>query len=130
MAKKAADVYEAHTDVIGLILHKHGIFPFGDSAEDAYERMIEMVSLAEARLRRGRRAVFATTQLPQVLVPLADAAPLVRCACDHQGPLALMPPQTWRTYGGAAGERAADVMDNHQRYFARHNPRCGGAKKM
>jgi rhamnose utilization protein RhaD (predicted bifunctional aldolase and dehydrogenase)/NAD(P)-dependent dehydrogenase (short-subunit alcohol dehydrogenase family) len=81
LAKKAAEIYEANTAAIGLILHKHGIFTFGDSAEDAYERMIEMVSLAEARLRRGRRAVFTTVQLPQVLLPLADTAPIVRGAC-------------------------------------------------
>ena len=35
------------------ILDKHGIFTFGDSAREAYERMIEMVTLAEARLRAG-----------------------------------------------------------------------------
>ena len=31
----------------GLILHKHGIFTFGDDAREAYERMIEMVTIAE-----------------------------------------------------------------------------------
>jgi len=81
LAKRAAEVYEANPAAVGLVLHKHGIFTFGDSAEDAYERMIEMVSLAEARLRHGRRAVFATAQLPQVLLSLADAAPIVRGAC-------------------------------------------------
>jgi rhamnose utilization protein RhaD (predicted bifunctional aldolase and dehydrogenase)/NAD(P)-dependent dehydrogenase (short-subunit alcohol dehydrogenase family) len=81
LAKKAAEVYEANTTAIGLILHKHGIFTFGDTAEDAYERMIEMVSLAEARLRRGRRAVFAAAPLPQFVLRLADAAPIVRGAC-------------------------------------------------
>jgi rhamnose utilization protein RhaD (predicted bifunctional aldolase and dehydrogenase) len=80
LAKKAADVYGTNTAAIGLILHKHGIFTFGDSAEDAYERMIEMVSLAEARLRRGRRAVFATAQLPQVLLP-RQCSSVVRGAC-------------------------------------------------
>src|SRR5712692_1185920 len=59
LAKRAAESYEANTAANGLILHKHGIFTFGDSAEEAYERMIEMASLAEAALRRGRRAVFA-----------------------------------------------------------------------
>src|SRR3984957_11927454 len=81
LAKTAAEVYEAMPAAIGLILHKHGIFTFGASAEEAYEHMIEMVSLAEARLQRGRRAVFATAQLPQGLLPLADAAPIVRGAC-------------------------------------------------
>src|SRR5262249_32071257 len=66
---------------VGLILHKHGIFTFGDRVEDAYESMIEMVSLAEAQLRRSRRAVFAAAQSPQALLPLAEAAPIVRGAC-------------------------------------------------
>src|SRR5215470_8999570 len=60
LAKKAAENYEANAEAIGLVLHKHGIFTLADSAEGAYERMIEMVSLAEAALRRGRRAVFAS----------------------------------------------------------------------
>ena len=178
LAKKAADVYEAHTDVIGLILHKHGIFTFGDTAEDAYERMIEMVSLAEARLRRGRSAVFTTTQLPQVLLPLADAAPIVRGACalkdaaggvhrrlilefcnsdailnfvngaeakryatagvvtpDHtirtkNWPLVLEAPQESGNFAASTAAAAAAFMDRYRHYFARHNARCGGTKKM
>ena len=91
LAKKAAEIYETNTAASGLILHKHGIFTFGGSAEEAYERMIEMVSLAEARLRHGRRAVFAAPlpALPQKrgtvgrggLLRLAEAAPIVRGAC-------------------------------------------------
>jgi rhamnose utilization protein RhaD (predicted bifunctional aldolase and dehydrogenase)/NAD(P)-dependent dehydrogenase (short-subunit alcohol dehydrogenase family) len=177
LAKKAADVYETNTAAIGLILHKHGIFTFGDTAEDAYERMIEMVSLAEARLRRGRRAVFATGQLPQVLLPLADAAPIVRGACalkdaagahrrlilefrssdavlnfvngaevkryatagvvtpDHtirtkNWPLVLEAPQHSGNFAASTAAAAAAFMDNYRGYFARHNARCGGAKKM
>ena len=41
--------------VEGLILLKHGIFTFGADAREAYERMIEMVTLAEERLKRGRK---------------------------------------------------------------------------
>jgi rhamnose utilization protein RhaD (predicted bifunctional aldolase and dehydrogenase)/NAD(P)-dependent dehydrogenase (short-subunit alcohol dehydrogenase family) len=82
LAKEAARVFAAAPDAIGLVLHKHGIFTFGDTAREAYERMIEMVSLAETALRRGRRAVFATTQLPQAVMPLAAVAPIVRGACS------------------------------------------------
>ena len=46
LAKKAKEVFEQDTDVEGLILLKHGIFSFGETAQEAYERMIEMVSLA------------------------------------------------------------------------------------
>ena len=47
LAKAAADVFDTNPKVEGLILDKHGIFTFGASAREAYERMIEMVTLAE-----------------------------------------------------------------------------------
>ena len=91
LAQKAAEIYEANAAAHGLILHKHGIFTFGDSAEEAYERMIDMVSLAEAALQRGRRAVFARAPalpspaggggLGRGLLRLAEVAPVVRGAC-------------------------------------------------
>src|SRR5712672_3305976 len=65
LAKAAAAAFERDSRVEGLILHRHGIFTFGADARQAYERMIEMVTLAEQRLRRGRKAVFATARLPQ-----------------------------------------------------------------
>jgi len=86
LAKKAAEVFEATPGAEGLILHKHGIFTFGASAREAYERMIEMVTLAEAYLRRGRRSVFATAQLPQRVSPMARVAPIVRGACSEPDP--------------------------------------------
>jgi len=86
LAKKAAEVFEATPRAEGLILHKHGIFTFGASAREAYERMIEMVALAEARLRRARKAVFVTAQLPQTCAPLASVAPILRGACSLADP--------------------------------------------
>jgi len=88
LAKTSAEVYEAAPEVIGLILHKHGIFTFGESAREAYERMIEMVSLAEARLQRNRKAAFVTAQMPQTTASVAQVAPVIRGACamkDHGG---------------------------------------------
>jgi rhamnose utilization protein RhaD (predicted bifunctional aldolase and dehydrogenase)/NAD(P)-dependent dehydrogenase (short-subunit alcohol dehydrogenase family) len=82
LAKLAAEVYDAAPEVEGLILHKHGIFTFGDSAHEAYERMIEMVSRAEERLARGRKAVFESAYLPQAAPPLAVVAPILRGACS------------------------------------------------
>jgi rhamnose utilization protein RhaD (predicted bifunctional aldolase and dehydrogenase)/NAD(P)-dependent dehydrogenase (short-subunit alcohol dehydrogenase family) len=84
LAKAAAEAYERDPKVEGLILHRHGIFTFGASAREAYERMIEHVTLAEERLKRGRKAVFATAQLPQATAPLTDVAPIVRGACSLQ----------------------------------------------
>ncbi len=87
LAKAAADVFDEKPDVEGLILHKHGIFTFGMSAREAYERMIDMVSLAEARLRQGRPVVFQKKNLPSSLAPAAEIAPILRgaCAVTHEG---------------------------------------------
>jgi rhamnose utilization protein RhaD (predicted bifunctional aldolase and dehydrogenase)/NAD(P)-dependent dehydrogenase (short-subunit alcohol dehydrogenase family) len=87
LAKKAAEVFEQKPDVEGLILLKHGIFTFGDSARESYERMIAMVTRAEERLQRGRRSVFAAAALPNRAAPLAEVAPILRGLCaianDH-----------------------------------------------
>src|ERR1700674_4063625 len=71
LAKLAAEIYESAPAVEGLILHKHGIFTFGETAAEAYARMIEMVTRAEERLTRKRTAVFETAHVPQAVVPLA-----------------------------------------------------------
>jgi rhamnose utilization protein RhaD (predicted bifunctional aldolase and dehydrogenase)/NAD(P)-dependent dehydrogenase (short-subunit alcohol dehydrogenase family) len=81
LAKKAAEVYEQDPSVEGLILHKHGIFTFGDTAEDSYTRMVNMVSLAEARLQQGCKKGFAAVALPEKIAPLAEVAPVLRGAC-------------------------------------------------
>ena len=84
LAKKAAEVFEGADNVEGLILHKHGLFTFGASARESYERTIELVSLAEERLQRNRKAVFVTAQLPQQLAALPDVAPILRGACSRK----------------------------------------------
>ena len=81
LSKKAFEVYRANTDVEGLILHKHGIFTFGNTARQAYERMIVMVSKAEDFIRLKSRKTFALATLPGKMAELADVAPLVRGAC-------------------------------------------------
>src|SRR5579883_2820701 len=57
LAKKAAEVFEADPEVEGLVLLKHGIFTFAETAREAYERMITAVTLAEEQLARGRNTV-------------------------------------------------------------------------
>ena len=82
LAKTAAVVFERNPKVEGLILDKHGIFTFGADAREAYERMIEMVTLAEARLKRGRKAVFAATALPLQVATPTEVAPIIRGAAS------------------------------------------------
>jgi rhamnose utilization protein RhaD (predicted bifunctional aldolase and dehydrogenase)/NAD(P)-dependent dehydrogenase (short-subunit alcohol dehydrogenase family) len=82
LAKRAADVFESRPEAEGLILLKHGIFTFGNTARDAYDRMIDAVSLVEQRLRQGRKAVFAGSPLPTPNLTAAEIAPILRGACS------------------------------------------------
>jgi rhamnose utilization protein RhaD (predicted bifunctional aldolase and dehydrogenase)/NAD(P)-dependent dehydrogenase (short-subunit alcohol dehydrogenase family) len=81
LAKLAVEVFEQDPLVKGLILDKHGIFTFGATAREAYERMIDMVSRAERRLTRGRRNVFAPAALPIALAAPTEIAPIIRGGC-------------------------------------------------
>ncbi len=81
LAKKAAEIYDAAPGVEGLILLRHGIFTMGGDAREAYERMIEMVTLAERRLARGRRNVFAAAPVPGKCASPAETAPILRGLC-------------------------------------------------
>jgi rhamnose utilization protein RhaD (predicted bifunctional aldolase and dehydrogenase)/NAD(P)-dependent dehydrogenase (short-subunit alcohol dehydrogenase family) len=85
LALKAKEVFDAHPQCDGLILHKHGIFTFGGTAREAYDRMIDLVGRAERALRtmRGRRA-FAI-KLPKVLATATDIAPALRGLVGRPG---------------------------------------------
>ncbi|MGI8724958.1 MAG: bifunctional aldolase/short-chain dehydrogenase [Methyloceanibacter sp.] len=80
LAKAAAEVFDQDPAVEGLILHKHGIFTFGETAREAYERMIEMVSLAESRFRQGRPVVFRPRALAEGIAAAGEIAPIIRGA--------------------------------------------------
>jgi rhamnose utilization protein RhaD (predicted bifunctional aldolase and dehydrogenase)/NAD(P)-dependent dehydrogenase (short-subunit alcohol dehydrogenase family) len=82
LARLAAEIYQSAPAVEGLILYKHGIFTFGETAEEAYTRMIELVTRAEERLARNRSAVFETAHLPQAAAPLTVVAPILRGTCS------------------------------------------------
>lgn len=47
LAKLAAETYEANPNVEGLLLLKHGLFTFGETAQESYERHIRAVDAAE-----------------------------------------------------------------------------------
>jgi rhamnose utilization protein RhaD (predicted bifunctional aldolase and dehydrogenase)/NAD(P)-dependent dehydrogenase (short-subunit alcohol dehydrogenase family) len=80
LARLAADVFDKNPMVEGLILDKHGLFTFGETAREAYERMIAMVTLAEQRLQKNRKAVFAPGPVPNQIAPPGEVAPILRGA--------------------------------------------------
>jgi len=83
LAKTAIEVFEKAKPSDGLILSKHGIVTYGEDAREAYERMIEMVSLAEAFIaRNAKRASVARTS--RDIAPAAAVAPILRGACSEK----------------------------------------------
>ncbi len=55
LAKFAAAVAEEAKAPVGLVLLKHGLFTWGESARESYERHVERVDLAERWLATSRR---------------------------------------------------------------------------
>ena len=60
---------EAHDGTLGMVLLNHGIFSFGATARESYERMIELVARAEAYLEN--RGAWTVTLAP----PATDSPP-------------------------------------------------------
>ncbi len=47
LAKKSAEIYEKDKNIEGLILLNHGLFSFGQTAKESYDRHINLVNIAE-----------------------------------------------------------------------------------
>src|SRR5476649_194663 len=71
LAKSVADVFDRNPKVEGLVLLQHGIFTVGENAQQAYERMIHFVTLAEERLARQRKPI-AQAKLPPHLATVPE----------------------------------------------------------
>ena len=57
-------------NTLGMVLMNHGIFSFGDSARESYERMIELVSRAEDYLKQQQAWDIPTTAITQPATPM------------------------------------------------------------
>ena len=79
LAKSVADVFDKNPGVEGLVLLQHGIFTVGDTAQQAYGRMIEFVTMAEERLTRQRKTL-AQAKLPANIASVPEIAPILRGA--------------------------------------------------
>jgi rhamnose utilization protein RhaD (predicted bifunctional aldolase and dehydrogenase)/NAD(P)-dependent dehydrogenase (short-subunit alcohol dehydrogenase family) len=77
LARLASRAQEAAPGAEGMILHKHGIVTWGDQAEEAYSRMIDLVGLAEA-LPAEEGRVFPAAPIPARLERPAAVAPVLR----------------------------------------------------
>ncbi len=59
LAKVAAQVHDERPGCVGMVLLHHGLFTWGDSAKESYQRHIDLVDRAERFLRdAGARATY------------------------------------------------------------------------
>ena len=65
---------QAGKNTTGMVLLSHGIFSFGKDARESYERMIELVSMAEEYLQRKKAWHIAATA-PRAATVKRDKAP-------------------------------------------------------
>jgi rhamnose utilization protein RhaD (predicted bifunctional aldolase and dehydrogenase)/NAD(P)-dependent dehydrogenase (short-subunit alcohol dehydrogenase family) len=82
LALAAAAAYEqaeeraraAGVELEGMVLLKHGLFSFGATARESYERMIELVRQAEERLGQAADAAVSGAAVPSAPAPLPEPA--------------------------------------------------------
>lgn len=87
LALRAAEAFEAAPEAEGLVLLKHGLFTWGATARESYERHIALVDAAEKWLEKNRRR-----GLTVVMPPKEDPAQVcARIAPLLRGRLALPP---------------------------------------
>jgi rhamnose utilization protein RhaD (predicted bifunctional aldolase and dehydrogenase)/NAD(P)-dependent dehydrogenase (short-subunit alcohol dehydrogenase family) len=67
---------EAHAGTIGIVLMNHGVFSFGSSAKQSYERMIDLVSRAERFL--STRNAWEVKRGPEGDAPAVDHLELAK----------------------------------------------------
>ena len=142
----------------GMVLLSHGIFSFGDTARESYERMIELVTLAEKYLESKRAWSVALKPARSPMIDYRAQAALRRALSDSVGaPMILHTVTNKRTLGFAQhpdvsrisqqgpatpdhvirtkrtpllGTSIAGYADTYRRYFNEHAPRAKEPKSM
>lgn len=91
LARAAVAAYESRPGLEGLILLNHGVFSFGATARESYERMIALVDTAERHVESRRSA--RRPAAPPPALSEAPGAPLavLRAALGAAGPGAGAP---------------------------------------
>lgn len=150
---------EAHAGTIGMVLMNHGIFSFGATAQESYERMIALVGRAEAHLAkhgawelpvtqssksdqprrleicRLRRAISDCAKLPVLL--MTDSAPKALAyarrkdigVISQQGP--ATPDHVLRTKRvPMIGRDVVAYAKAYSEYFSRNAPNAKVPKTM
>lgn len=161
LARQVAQEFPRHASAKtqGMILLKHGIFSFGATAQESYERMIALVSRAESFLQQRnawhvapqesaappavdrialaqlRADVSAAAGAPFVLRSYRDAHSRAFAARSDVGTISQQGPATpdhvIRTKRLALlGRNVADYAQAYRAYFARHASQAKQSKTI
>ena len=160
LARLCAELFPKHAgaDTIGMVLMNHGIFSFGMTARESYERMIALVDMAERYLKEhgawsleqknGKAAPAPVTDLAQMRASISSTAgfPLVMAShgdaraaafitrkdiatVSQQGP--ATPDHVIRTKRlPMLGRDVATFAENYRAYFSQHNATSKEPKTM
>ncbi|HEY5291514.1 MAG TPA: bifunctional aldolase/short-chain dehydrogenase, partial [Burkholderiales bacterium] len=92
LARLCAKEYprQAGCNTIGMVLLNHGIFSFGDSAKQSYERMIELVRRAEDYLKAHGAWDIPAPSLRPARIDMLQQAQLRRKLSDAAGAAMIM----------------------------------------
>ncbi|MES9850574.1 MAG: bifunctional aldolase/short-chain dehydrogenase [Candidatus Thiodiazotropha sp. L084R] len=138
---------QVHADTLGMVLMNHGLFTFGDDAQQSYERMIQLVDEAEQYLEQ-KNAWEITEQsqnrdvepeaLAQLRKEISDVAGCPMVMQSHRSPFELAfcqrpdleeiakrgpatPDHVLRTkQKPMIGTEVIEYVGEYQRYFEKH----------
>jgi rhamnose utilization protein RhaD (predicted bifunctional aldolase and dehydrogenase)/NAD(P)-dependent dehydrogenase (short-subunit alcohol dehydrogenase family) len=87
LAKAAADQYRRNPNVEGLVLLKHGLLTFGETAQESYARTIDLNNFAAEFVQKNRRSlVFVPRSSSEKKIGrTADIAPILRGCLANSG---------------------------------------------
>jgi rhamnose utilization protein RhaD (predicted bifunctional aldolase and dehydrogenase)/NAD(P)-dependent dehydrogenase (short-subunit alcohol dehydrogenase family) len=81
---------QAGKGTIGMVLLSHGLFSFGSDARESYERMVELVSMAEEYLQRRKAWHLSLAPEKKAAASRTEVAGLRKAIADQAGfPLVL-----------------------------------------
>ena len=160
LARLCAELYPRHAtdETIGMVLMNHGLFSFADTARQSYERMIELVSIAERYHARqggpptevspadGPRASHLEIARLRRAVSDAACSPVVLAVGDDPKSLSFARRSDLATVAGQGpatpdhvirtkrvplvGRDVAGYVRDYQAYFDTHAARAGGGLTM
>ena len=82
LAKASAEAYEKNPNVYGLVLVNHGLFTFGETAKESYDRHVEAVTLAEKFIAGKKKKPLTSSTKPKTALNgaeiFAKVAPVLR----------------------------------------------------